>query len=219
MIDYDKLEIVHGLYPQGYLKIIPMFGSSGELTEIHYSMDIENIIPDYFSNIDDLIVKLQEIVRQEPKYKVGQLLWFIDMPHSKREPIFKIMQLECKSIDIDEDAIRYVFHDDYCWEIKEEDVYPSREDLIEAQIAYWTCLKNQESSTGSEDISMTPTYEGEIKGFNHNEDNLEKFPKFQGAIVGFAPCNHESDGYLYPHNEIPLFPAMNKCKKCGDFYR
>jgi len=55
-----------------------------------------------------------------------------------------------------------------------KELHPTKESIIEAQIDYWTCLKNEENSTHKEDMSMSPTFEGEIKGFNVTRSRILK---------------------------------------------
>jgi hypothetical protein len=69
MIDYDKLQQVHKLYPMGQLKVIPIFDRRGNLETFNYSMEIEKVMADYFFSIDDLIKKLQPMIENYCNHK------------------------------------------------------------------------------------------------------------------------------------------------------
>ncbi len=79
----------------------------------------------------------------------------------------------------------------------QSELYPTKSELIEAQIEYWCSQKEYE-----------PAFEGEIKGFNHSENNLEK-----------VECEHQSDSKLYKYSEYCVNPPVFKCLKCEEFYR
>lgn len=92
------------------------------------------------------------------------------------------------------------------------------------------CRENEEKSTRSKDVSTTPPFEGEIKGFNHSENKLEKFcnhkrdPDNHICITchEYVPqCEHESDGVMYDYHLVNIggISHRTKCKNCGEFYR
>ncbi len=95
---------------------------------------------------------------EKQKYQLGQEVWFVDC-----NAVFSAV---IDSIGIDEyrvdDGKNKTGKDWY----HVSELYPSREALIVAQLEYWTRLKNEEKSTHSDDMSISPTFEGEIKGFN-----------------------------------------------------
>lgn len=83
----------------------------------------------------------------------------------------------------------------------EEQLYPSCQALIDAQIEHWMRLKKEETSTCSDDMSMPSTsgYD-EIKCSNGSN------------------CEHITDGYSYITQHTPREYAK-KCKHCWEFYR
>lgn len=149
-IDYEKLKIAHDIIKRNADYYFNASFFDGDVI-----FEIYKRIPDVFSdvtnNVDDLIAKLKELTQHEepkPKYEVGQTLWFIDCDHT------------INSILIDE--IDYCHPDLFYYKDKRGDFisdrdkpYPSREAVIDAQIEYWKCLKNEEKTTGSDDMSMT----------------------------------------------------------------
>jgi len=84
MINYEKLSTVHKLYPQGYLKIIPILNSSGECTDVNYFMDIKNVVGNYFMDIDDLITTLKMQLQPNPSHQIGDDIWFYDLDGTLR---------------------------------------------------------------------------------------------------------------------------------------
>lgn len=164
MFDYDNLKIAHKLAYE-YAKLSDLsvqicldFQPRRDpyMLALHFvnndwheiSRDEKPII-ESLTNLIQGLRELSESEKTKPKYQIGQSLWFIDCPLSKYGPGFEIIQKECKSIDFDSDSIRYVFIDDVCWEIKEQDVFISRLSLIESQINYW---QNQLSEEIEQDI-------------------------------------------------------------------
>ncbi len=164
------------------------------------------------------IDKIEELVEPEPKpkndYSVGSKWWFLDGPSFETYP-------EPRFIEITEQNKNHYRVDEEWW--------PSRESLIEAQIEYWQSLKS-------------PEFEGEIKGFNEcvKENIKEALLRGQelyhshmesNSSLARMPCNdvypeqceHESDGIVYFSKnffEFSKFPSGRmKCKKCGEFYR
>ncbi len=211
MIDYDKLKIAHELadkYEQsvsGSVCVTVQYRNieNNPIYELrHFELQPEFKIIDHITHsfwcIDDLITKLEDLTKPKPKYEVGQAVyWLADK---------NIYSYDVKKIHFEGQDILY--SGDY-EELYEPSLYPSRESLIDAQIEYWInlkreyeplfigiwkSLKNNESSTSPDDMSMTPEFEGDIEGFNK--------------------CQHESNGFSYASH-----PPQNKCIKCEEFYR
>lgn len=126
------------------------------------------------------------------KYAIGQTVWY-------RSGI-EIIKKKVTGCFLNA-AIRYVLELENEGDpvfIKEEDLYPSREILIQAQIDYWASLKNEEKSTRSDDMSITSSLK-----------NSEMV------------CDHEDNGALYTFHKPGHWESFckRKCKKCGEFYR
>lgn len=203
MIDYEKLKIAHELVYQ-----LSIISNDNVIIQTTYRGDkvvLFNIYQNDMSkfdssmlciSIDELIIKLKELTQPKLKYKVGDTVWTLVGSTAVAGSI--------KEID-ESGFIYFVSYGGEGWLArKEESLYPSHEALIDAQIKHWTSLKNTETSTGSDDMSLSSTsgYDEIKKGFNHSEEKLEKV------------CKHESDGRYYLTS-----PCQNKCKKCGEFYR
>lgn len=218
MIDYEKLKLAHNLYPQGYLKIIPIFDNNGELEYMNYSIEIQGQISDYFFTIDDLIAKLKELTRPKHKYHIGQEVWYTWNDEIKSS---KIEELEIDAYN------KPMYTTDANYHLKEQHLYPTKESLIDAQINYWLELVSDavrdemngyKSNVPDYSICRMEEYQ------DHTEDNLEKVCKHAwigGDAYKFCyhckivkSCDHEDDGNIYASN-----PPQNKCKKCGEFYK
>lgn len=159
-----------------------------------------------FYSIDDLITKLEELTQPKPKYKIGDKAWYLS---DEYEPFLLFIE----DIDYDSDVM-YMDSNDNWWH--EEQLYPSRESLIDAQIEYWKGMKQEQIVPIEE---MKPPFEGEVKGFRCFDDEAEG-----------KECEHESDGKYWVRNlgwasfeRLDCCPEgmerYKKCKKCGDFYR
>lgn len=211
MIDYEKLKLAHELcykLPFDIYSFDCWYRGYATWYVFTYE-DCEKINHEHESeDIDKLITKLQELTQEQPKakFKVGDEVWV----RSDKD----FIEGEIVSIEFKKHRFIYDINFDYidsgikCRE-PEDELYTTREALIEAQIEYWTCLLNQEKSTGSEDVSMAPTFEGEIKGLNQFMDKHKKV------------CEHEEDGFGYDKRKSLEDPhdMWLKCKKCGEFYR
>lgn len=231
MIDYAKLEQVHNLYPQGYLKVIPIFDNDGRLERFDYSMPIEGCMADYFSCLDELIKAIK--IHTKPKYSPGDKVFCLAMDGEFHE--CEILQ-QC-----DSGELQYMvqFSDTYRAFFDESRLFPTKEQLFNAQIDYWTDLKIKEISTRSDDVSMKPPFEGRVLGFNDCsrcgkqmadvpdnckcadkliECNTEYFRKLKdhSKEVLEKVCEHLHDGVRYA---LPFAQGIGyKCTVCGEFY-
>lgn len=169
MIDYKKLEKVHALYPEGYLKIIPIFDRNGALYAMNYSMEIEGAMPDYFFEIDTLITTLEELVKQEPKFKLKQEVWFLHHENIEKGFIDTINTYNGCNI------YHLITDDNEGFQIGEGLLFPTRQALIEHQLQYWQKLYN-------EALDDHGIYRPDIQ-LNESQD--------------VDRCSHESDGNIY----------------------
>jgi hypothetical protein len=178
-----------------------------------------------------------ELTQPKPKYAIGQMVFFRDD--------LKIGSFKVDEIVNDYGQDWYIHqHDEGGYEndgqsfdqYEEYELYPTKAELIEAQLEYWQQLRN-EAIMGNE---WKPPFGGKIKGFDHFEDELEKV-ECQHETGPISPdmlaknifcikcreyihrdnitkeeCQHESDGEAHPHVSGYLH---KKCKKCGEFYK
>lgn len=124
MIDYEKLKLSHELAEKTVCAILYAYKKS-------YSVPFVCWI-----DLDQLLFEMKELNKNNCKYKIGQKVWRLndeDEPES-----FIISNIECYS----EEKNWYFLDDtDNCW--IEEQLYPTRESLIESQIEYWKSLKDK----------------------------------------------------------------------------
>lgn len=171
MIDYDKLRIAHELaykYPET-LKITLINNhqnSSKCFFSIVYNTDMEWMD---FENIDELITKLKELTQTKPKYKVGDEVW--GLTHGK-----EIFDLKIERIAFGYKDIEY-HQDTKGWVVYESEIYPTKQALIEAQIEYWTCLRNEEKLTQYEDMSKECQHESDNYSYITNHQPQEHSKK------------------------------------------
>ncbi len=141
--------------------------------------------------IDDLITKLKELTKSKPKYKVGDIVYAVCIDN------FELIDLTVESIALSEitNSFNYAFTNSFS-SIGEEQLYPTKPALIEAQIEHWLNIRAR-------------YYENDVKS--------------DESKVDVDGCQHESDGLAYPRgSDEPLGPyefIRCKCTKCGEFYR
>lgn len=193
MIDFEKLAEAYELaYETNHCLSAEIRMIEGAYACAFHLLDNVNKTGEQYFNISALLEKLIEKKHPSSKYKVGQTVWRLNdeyEPHS----------LEICDIDLASEEM-YLDTEDASWWM-EEQLYASKQELIEAQIEYWQNLQLKDqltiSAVGSE------------------------------ANIPFTNCQHESDGHAY-HDQRPgesmLASIVNgtqkyKCLKCGEFYR
>lgn len=140
-------------------------------------------IEDKFKDIDDLITTLLALSEPEPKYKVGDKVWYIDLPVNQ---IHSSIIIKVNNDEYAVDGSINGTKDDFI----ESELYPTKADLIEAQIAYWTTMREPEK-------------------FQHQWNHGELSPTYCSRFGVGPDCQHETVLKIKPY----------KCIKCGEFYR
>ena len=137
MIDYEKLKLAHDLAKEKgiYLQTNVATYSDG-YQEIPSDGKIKG---KYFSTLDELIAILKDTKQPEPKYKINDQVWFINDE-------YKCQPLQITKIEYDQNMEKITYCDmDNCW-WTDEQIYPTKLKLIEAQIEYWEKLKYEENN-------------------------------------------------------------------------
>ena len=133
MIDYEKLKIAHDIMLKHNKYYCTFeFGWSDKVQFVLYSDEDEAPI---FTccKIDDLIAQLQELTKPQPKYKIGNDVWFLMDNVARCSSIFEDLYYEKSwSYTLNDDGLR--------WR-KESLLYPTKQSLVEAQIEYWQKMK------------------------------------------------------------------------------
>lgn len=246
MIDYEKLKLVHEFADKNlfYISTSITSGDDGD----RYCKFLATLLPNdndnyCFDSIDDLIAKLRELTQpEEPKakYAVGDEVFFVGFEQQIiQDKISRIQKMTDGS---------FLFIFDYSPTQNESQIYPTKQELIEAQIEYWHELAAEwgiplicgtnEKSTQDDDMSpvLTECDHSWQSGTNIINGNYSEsiYPhscwrcgiKFDSTIHGpkchsdTEECQHESDGNYYSSwNPDVVDGIIWKCKKCGDFYR
>lgn len=130
MIDYRKLKLAHELARKYSLK-----GDDVINVTIHfmnggcsYWLSGSNIPEDEYNDLDAIILQLEELNPLEVKYKKGQTVWRLNDEYEPES--FVISEIDPSSEEM------YLQDEENGWWL-EEQLYPSREALIEAQVDYW----------------------------------------------------------------------------------
>lgn len=149
MIDHEKLKIAHELGFSGHYYLSIEVGHKAGI--VYHVMSKRNYGSSCWEtkNFDEAIEKLKELTQPEPKYKVGDTVWMLTGED------FEIESMVIGEIVPDHpDGIWYSdLSEDGRWKQcgwLEEQLYPSRKALIDAQIEYWQNLKNESVKKFSE---------------------------------------------------------------------
>lgn len=189
MIDYDKLKIAHEL-----LEKYRMNEAMG-LVAIQTQLCINGVI--YALTLDNGECELFHNNLDGMIAKLQELTQPKPKYELGQEVWYVIYAREWTAISDKIDAIGdgyQKYHLSGNW-WPEHQLYPTKLALIEGQMNYWHTLLQDE-----QDKCIHPRYQ----------------PPFEGTIKGFNECQHKSNGL---HDVRTDFHSLNKCKKCGEFYK
>lgn len=136
MIDYEKLKIASALADKllqpASLSINITYGDIGHIYGVlNYDYNLMESKYDgvfKFTCIEHLIGRLLDLTKQNSKYSIGQEVWRLS---EEDDPVSFIIT------DIDyESEEKYLLDDDCSWWV-EEQLYATRQELIESQINHW----------------------------------------------------------------------------------
>ena len=135
MIDYEKLKQAIKITSElSYGKLKCEF-SKHDGCEFFFNYCNPDGVDGYlFTNLDDLITKLKELTKSEPKYAVDDFVWRLNDEHG-------VTKCRVISLDLASDEMYLCEDDDFgenWW--TESQLYPTREALIEAQIKHWQSM-------------------------------------------------------------------------------
>jgi hypothetical protein len=249
MIDYDKLKEAHELVMKLDTHFLvhsvggkyPSENTSFELCSWSLEGDDER-----FSNLDDLITKLHELTTPQPKYKVDDECWWIRR-HNNPPLCCIVIKAEYLSPPINYGGWSYyveIEEGGYTW-MDEDDLHPTKQALIEAQIKYWTEQLYPILKHVDEDGKVEA---GEFKEpeISVETRHCEKCEKDYIVIVGSAgedtglcykcdpfcccqKCNEplsccdckEEPECKHSWKQgiyVPFQPERHPCEKCGEMY-
>lgn len=218
MIDCEKLEKLYGEELENYLnEHVSYWENKLEMTK---------------KLVADRIARDKELTKPEPKYKVGDLVYFFIDEENWISNDF------VSAISVDGTYELRSMIDDVFYE---RELFPTRQALIEHQIEYWISLKNSEKSTYPGDALVASTYNTQssqsqvdvdrcqhehtlLSGFSCSKCGYRKLPVFDSVMYVKPECQHKTDGTNY--NNITNEPDFHssgrdahlKCKLCGKRY-
>lgn len=169
VIDYEKLKEAHEMAAESgiyFFKVIYGAGNKvGNVIEIFkFDENYDTERCNTFISIDDLISELTELTKAKSKYKVGDEVWYLDLPINEiyLSQVLKVRDREYV-VDGDTNGTKSDFI--------ESELYPTKEALIAAQAAYWSAMQEP----------YKPEFEGEIKGFSECQHE----PNGQTSLIGY----------------------------------
>lgn len=136
MIDYEKLKLAVEICSNSleyYFRVEFCARTNSDKLDIYLMQGDE--IEQSFSSLDDLIAKLHKLTKPEPKYQVGDEVFY--------EVNNKIKQSRIQSVYPNPDG-KIIWYTDELNQMQETDLFPTRQSLIEHQLQYWKKLYNEE---------------------------------------------------------------------------
>lgn len=220
MIDYSKLLIAFELAKKHAQK------ESIKYEIIYYVTDnigkIECNFEDgrnFYGNemsIDILINQLKQLTKSEPKYKIGETVFFINHPFINMEAVSGVVE------GVNEDLGYVIKHSQYATCRKEHYLFPTRQALIKHQIEYWQKMSCENKH--HEFMDDITGYKSICVHCDKNE--FQSSTAFAHCKACAEPvdccdceeeCEHESDGQFKISQQEGRLAF--KCLKCGEFYR
>ena len=135
MIDYDKLRIAHELCcnTESYYFDIALGMDDGCIALYDANNNAEQFICNP-EDLDDLIAKLQELNPVQQKYKIDQQVWSINRQNNAHG--------QALITDVDDNSVEkyYIAGEIQQW-YREDEIWATESQLIEAQIEYWQKMK------------------------------------------------------------------------------
>lgn len=247
MIFYEKLKIAHELADKYAKKeyravdiTIRSYISSDQAPAFLLKLFTNH--SQLFETIDDLITKLEEITKTEPKYKQGDEAWFIDC-RQQEGPIKRDIAI-CSDLRIElfnEEKFYVNFGGDLC--IPEDCVFSTKAELIEAQITYWMSQREETIEAGQGGTTRpfahypahSEPYDLKQKiccGVEHtytscswsipkchlcgiNLDMPDNQPPSEGEIKGFKKTPEKRPGCGVSHKNCPHGADISWCIQCN----
>lgn len=134
MINYDKLKLANELVNKipGHIFSAKLYSHNSEVDSFFHLFNRTGY-EEFFNSIDDLIQKLQELTEPKSKYKVGDEIWCV---HDNKIASWRLPENGAFF------SGTYIYAGYF-----EKDLYPTKQQLIEAQIAYWQAQQEPISQT------------------------------------------------------------------------
>jgi hypothetical protein len=136
MIDYEKLKLVHELAEKKFRVFrLDIFIIEGAIKScsglLHYDYDLDTAVFTNFikfAYIEQLLGALEEITKSEPKYKIGEEVFILWDGYIEEVRIVYKSSHDCYQIQSNDGSQLYRI---------EDEIFPTRQSLIEHQLQYW----------------------------------------------------------------------------------
>ena len=214
MIDYEKLKLAHELAEKidcvCEFEINVNFPGSDNF-KLNYGRCEDHILYTNivsYRSIDDLIVKLKELTQPGHKYEVGQTWWYLEPDIGEQFPIPDSLVITKGNKN---------------WSRKDDEWYPSKQALIEAQIAHWQSLRESIIDFGPKLNPVECRHEYKKTLAESGMYFIDMCHKCMSSKPYIGPgfiekCEHESNGIL-KDNSGTFELGCYKCKKCGEYFK
>lgn len=199
MIDFEKLKLAHELALQTedyYFEVC--LGTDEIYMDLYDATKSRTCIVVSTECADDLISTIRQLSSSsKPRYQIGDEVYIVTKFQHLTDGIY-----HNKIIDIDADGEREIYTikglEDL--DFSKEDIYPSKQSLIQAQIDYWTCIQKENSAS-----ALAPNYDSKENALQELMNHI------QSAIESY--CEHKSEVYECTTCHI------HQCSKCGGHWR
>jgi hypothetical protein len=206
MIDYDKLKVAHTMIERYALDKewdINLSARFDSFDTKRFGWILSDGNGDHrFGNIDDLITNLRKLTQTEPKYKCGDIIWIV---YEQNPLCFVVEEVNFRS----NNKFMYRLSGEYPGAAFEENLYPTKSQLIESQIEYWSNMREPQD----EYCNVSGAKLGRREECNH--ELMSKYGDC-GECGLQIECDHESDWNQFKKEDDGY---KFKCIKCGEFYR
>ncbi len=137
MIDYEKLKLAYELVEKSSTHFIVHTVSGKYPNEFTISSwdNNEEVICD---NLDHLITKLCQLTHPKAKYQPGDKVWI-----QTNLVIIEVVVSEINQIQDGYYFLNSIISPSVGFTAHEDDIYPTKQSLIEAQIEYWQKLRDE----------------------------------------------------------------------------
>lgn len=209
MIDYNKLKMAHELAHQAKIDLVTTVRTF-EDGDCRLSAAITGL--QHTNDIDGIIDKLKELTKPEPKYALGDKVWIIDYEHGPVETMI---------CEIDTASREMYYENEYQEWREENELYPSRQALIEDQVDYWISLSDKSAT----EILCEKIEDDAQKRFNEIIGESKMCPECGKKGMSEGRCWNEECRYMEPEEcEHDEYIAVNGnpmdcepvCKHCND---
>lgn len=166
-----------------------------------YSTDMGGKWVAPFATAQVLLEQLKKVAGVPDRFENNEVVWYINAKDKPQKDVI---------VDVDScSPEKYLLKDADIW-MHESELYKSEHELIEVQLKHWTSLRSDAQER--QHILDAKKY---YAGFGYKQTCTDNYEISTGdELLVENDCVHQHDGNVYTSN-----PPMNRCCKCGEFYR